>query len=328
MLSRSKPLLPTIEVSERAKVLSLDTAKATWVRKSRGRPVRRRFFAFLFVAPTLLGLGLFVFFPAARVFYLSLTDYSGLGRPEWRGLDNYTYLANDGQAFWRVLQNTALLLLAVPLWIGVPFLVSLMLFDRPSGKYIRAVLFIPVMLPPVIAGGAFRMLLAEGGLLNESLSSVGLDVLALPWLSSERLVLLTVALIIGWAVLGIAVMFFTSALTSMSATYVEAAIVDGASWWQIVRYIYWPAVRTTRQFLSVLFTIAVVTSLFGWIYALTQGGPGVSSRTLDFSVYEAGIQTGRLGVGSALAVVGILLVVIVLTLRRVIDRGNAADWGR
>jgi ABC-type sugar transport system permease subunit len=116
-------------------------------------------------------------------------------------------------------------------------------------------------------------------------------------------------------------------LSAISSSYIEAAILDGARWHQLVWHIYRPALRPVTRFWILLLTVGTVTSFFPWIYGLTQGGPGIASTTLDFQVYVSGIQDGRLGLGSAIAVVGILLILVLLAAQFAAGRvRRAGGW--
>jgi ABC-type sugar transport system permease subunit len=261
----------------------------------------------------LVAIAVFVLYPLGRVVYLSMTDYSGLGSPTWQGLGNYTTLLHSS-GFHRVMLNAGLLLLAMPLWVGVPFVIAVALFGQPGAGAVRSLLLIPGILPPVVAGGVFRIFLADSGPANSALRATGLGGLAQSWLSSDPLVLVTVAVVILWAVMGTGVMFYSAALATMPYETVEAAVLDGARWRHLVWHIYRPALRPVTSFWILILIISTVTSFFPWVFSLTQGGPGYASTTIDYYIYQAGLVQGQLGVASAASVMGIAFITIVLAL--------------
>jgi ABC-type sugar transport system permease subunit len=299
-------------------------------RSTSGRPASRprwgrsRIEALLFVAPLLVLVLLLVYAPIARLAYYAFTDYNGMRPAEWVGFDNFAFLA-DWADFRRAIGNTVVLTLGVVVWVGLPFLLAVIIKGRRSAALVRAILFLPALLPALIVGRAFRLVLAEQGPINEGLRGIGLGVLAQPWLASETWVLPTVIAVIAWATMGTGVLLYSAGLSSLSSDYVEAALVDGARWRQLVWHIYRPALSPVTRFWLLLLTIGTVTSFFPWILGLTQGGPGTASVTLDYQVYRSGVQTSRLGLASAIAVVGVLVVALLLAAQLLLRRVRGTD---
>lgn len=280
----------------------------------------------LFSAPLLLLVAVFVVIPIVLAVYYSFTKYDGLTDPVWVGLDNYRFLL-EGDDFRRILLNNVILVAGIVLWVALPFVLAILIFGSRHATALRALVFVPALLPPIIVGGMFRTLLVDSGPINSSLRSVGLDAFALNWLSDDKLVLLTVILVISWATVGTGVLFYSAGLSAISRSYVEAAVLDGARWHQVVWDIYRPALRPVTRFWTLLLTVATVTALFPWIFALTQGGPGVASTTLDFQVWASGLRDGQLGVGAAVAVIGVALIFIVLLVQLAGARvRRAGEW--
>jgi ABC-type sugar transport system permease subunit len=304
------------------------TAARVPAARRRARSARRgdRIAGLLFVAPLVVMLVIFAVVPLGRVIAYSFTRYDGLTPAEWVGLDNYRFLV-EWHDFWRIVLNNLLLVCGIVVWVAVPFVLAVVIFGHRRANLVRTVLFIPALLPPIVIGGVFRLLLADQGPLNEALRAVGLGALAKPWLADESIVLLSVVGVIAWAVMGTGVMLYSAGLAQISPSYVEAAVLDGARWRQLVWHIYRPALRPVTRFWVLLLTVGTVTSFFPWIYGLTQGGPGIASTTLDFQVYVSGIQESRLGLGSALAVVGILMIVLLLAVQVAAARvRRAGEW--
>ena len=297
------------------------TSDRPYARGTRWRPTLE---ALLFVAPLAVLVLVFVYAPIIRLGFYSLTEYNGLRPAEWVGLDNFAFLV-DWPDFHRAIANTFVLTLGLFLWVGLPFVLAVIIHGRRSANLVRAILFLPALLPALIVGRAFRLVLADSGPINEALRAVGLGVLAQPWLSSDTWVLPTIIVVIGWATMGTGVLLYTAGLSSLSRDYVEAALVDGARWGQLVWHIYRPALAPVTRFWLLLLTIGTVTSFFPWILGLTQGGPGTASVTLDYQVYRSGVQTSRLGLASAMAVVGVLVVCLLLSIQLLLRRFRGTD---
>lgn len=278
----------------------------------------------LFVAPLLLLLVVFVYTPLVSAVRYSFTNWDGVSPPRWVGFANYSYLAQSSD-FHQILRNNVILVAGIVVWVVVPMLLAVIIHERKRASLIRAVLFVPVLLPPVIVGHVFRLILADKGPLNASLRAMELDVLAPKWLTNPRVVLWSVILMILWATMGNGVMFFTAGIASISTNLVEAARIDGAGWFGVFWHVYRPGLRPTIRFWTLLLTIAAVTAFFPWIFGLTQGGPGLASTTLDYAVYASGIRDGQQGLASALAVLTILFVGLLLTTQLAVSRLRAAE---
>lgn len=259
------------------------------------------------MAPSVLLLAVLVAVPLGRVLWYSFTEYDGLAAPVFVGLDNYRFLWDWPDARRTVL-NTVLLACGVVVWVAVPFVLALIIFGRRRADSFRAVLFVPAMLPPIVVGGVFRLLLAEAGPLQTLFDRVGLGALSPPWLSGDPFVIVTVVLVITWAVMGSGILFYSAGLAALPRDYLDAALVDGANWTQLAWHIYRPALRPVTRFWTLLLIVSTVTGFFPWIHGLTRGGPGIASTTMDYQVYLAGIRSSRLGLGSALAVLGIVVI--------------------
>ena len=280
----------------------------------------------LFCLPLLALVGVFVVWPMVDLVRISFSKYDGLTPARWVGTANYRFLWNWAD-FRRILLNNAILVLGVALWVVVPFVLSILVFTMKRANLIRTILFIPAMLSPIVVGAAFRIVLADDGPVNESLRTVGLGALAPGWLSSERFVLITVILVICWATMGSGVLFYSSGLAALPPSYAEAAALDGAGFLRVVHHIYRPALRPITRFWTMLLTVSTITGFFPWIYGLTNGGPGVSSTTLDYAVYVTLNQGDQLGRGAAIALVAVVLVLLVLVIQQLgrVLRGDA-EW--
>jgi ABC-type sugar transport system permease subunit len=280
-------------------------------RSSRRRATIERWRRLGFIAPTVILLGVFVYSPLVRVVKTSFTRWDGVSPPVSVGLANYRFLWGFGD-FHRIIINNLVLAAGIAVWVALPFIVAVIIFNLRGVDTIRLALFVPALLPPVIVGGVFRLILSEDGPLNSALRSISLGFLARPWLDDDWLVLGSVIGMIAWAVLGTGVLFYSAGLAAIPDSHIEAATIDGARWWQMVWFIYRPALRPVTRFWTLLLTISTVTAFFPWIFGLTQGGPGIASTTLDYEVYTTGIVNGQYGLGSAIAVITILFVALLL----------------
>ena len=264
--------------------------------------------ALLLLLPALALLGVFRVIPIGEAFYLSLTRWNGVGEPEWVGLANYEALLKD-RTFRTALTNNLAILLAVPAWVLLPLFVASLIHRAPPGaRFFRLALFLPAVLSPVVIGAFFNVMLQYSGPVNELLRMAGLDWVASEWLQSSRTALPVVMVVFIWATLGIGVLVYLAGLAQVNPESWDAARLDGAGFWQVQRHITIPELRRVIEFWTVIVLISSFTAVFPFIYTLTRGGPGYSTYTLDYYVYDKAFQGSALGYASA---VGVVLLVIV-----------------
>jgi ABC-type sugar transport system permease subunit len=283
--------------------------------RSRGRRIQsalRGGGEFLFILPAIGLVSLLVLGPASVALVRSLYLWNPGYTSTFVGLDNFRQLA-DSPIFREILRNEGVFLLGVPIWTLAPLAVALFLYERVAlVGLVRSILLFPAVLSPAIVGILFRSVLAPDGTLNSTLKAVGLGSLARQWIDSPSLVKPVLIVVLTWAGMGVGVLIFSAALTGVSPELFEAAEIDGASWLQRFRFIAIPALMPVIVFYVVFQTVSVFLYLFGWIYVLTQGGPGFSSTTLDYDTYQNGIVYGRFGLAAAESVYLLIIVALVL----------------
>jgi ABC-type sugar transport system permease subunit len=277
--------------------------------------------ALAFLAPALVLLLVFRGVPIAQAFYLSLTKWSGAGEPQFVGFANFAALVND-PTFRTALFNNLAMLLSLPIWVLAPlFIASVIHGGVPAGRFFRLAIFLPAVLSPVIIGSFFNVMLKYDGPINTVLRGVGLESVAAEWLFQSSTALPIVVAIFIWATMGIGVLIYLAALAQVNQELFDAARVDGASWWQAQRRITIPETRRVIEFWAVIVLISSFTAVFPFIYTLTRGGPGYSTYTLDYYVYDKAFFGGAHGYASAvgivlLAIVGVLALLQVALIRR------------
>jgi ABC-type sugar transport system permease subunit len=172
----------------------------------------------------------------------------------------------------------------------------------------------------IVASYVFEL----NGALNSILRAAHLNALALNWLGSERLSLLTVGIVIVWREVGFGIVLFLARLLSMSEDALEAARIDGAGWWQRLRYVILPELRGTIEFYVVVAAITMLAWVFAYVYTITAGGPGTSSTVLELYIFNQGLRNSLPGMASAVAVVLLGATLISITLL-VIVRARARE---
>jgi ABC-type sugar transport system permease subunit len=260
--------------------------------------------AFVLILPLLLLLGVFIAYPVASNFYYGFTRWKGFGTPTWVGFANFTRMFKD-QMFGQAMRNTFILVLYIPLGTLVPLIISAMLREGLKGWAVfKAVLYIPNVLGYVIVGMMFAVILRENGAVNEILRGLGLDALAIGWLTSSDSAIHVIGVLNGvWSRIGFGCIYFLAAMSSIDSELYDAAKIDGAGWWRTFFSVTVPSIRFAIEFWVVLQFITVFARMFGFIYTLTGGGPGFATTTLEFGIYIKGFSNFQMGYASAWAMV-------------------------
>jgi multiple sugar transport system permease protein len=272
------------------------------------------------VLPLLAVMGLTIVVPTISVLTHAFTDWQPGFSSEWVGLDNFTELFGSPE-FRQILINHGILLLGIPLWVMLPLAISFVLYEGvPGAGIFRSFMFFPATASPALLGILFGILLAPDGALNSFLHTIGLGGLAADWLSDPHLVKPVLIVVLAWATMGMGVVIFSAALSAVPPELFESAELDGAGWWQRLWYIVLPSIRRTVELWTVILVIAVFTSIFPWIFTLTRGGPGYSSTTLDWDLFQNALTYGYFGSAAAEAAFLLLLVIIVVVLGSLVAR--------
>jgi multiple sugar transport system permease protein len=275
--------------------------------RRRKRRFRRAAVGYVLIAPAVIYAALFLYGPMVVSGYWSFTDFHGLGAAEWVGLANYQEILSDSK-FLVALLNTTLLVL-IGQGSGPIFgLASALLLNRKMRlrAIFRAAYFLPVMVSLVVAAWIWKILLTEGGLINQVLQF--LHVPTTNWLENPSTALLAIVVTSVWQGFGFETVVFLAALQSIPGDLYDAARVDGANGWQTFRYVTLPALRPTIVFVYVIGVIGTF-QVYDQVFVMSNGtgGPLDSTRTVVFDLVE---RFQRLELGQASAVAYILLVIL------------------
>jgi len=257
---------------------------------------------YLFLGPLLLLLGAFILYPVVMNLMSSFTDWKGYGAQKWIGLANYREMLQDG-SFWTSIQNTVILVAYIPVSTIVTIFVAALLREGLRGwKAYRAILFIPNLLGPVVIGLIFSIYLRADGALNLLLKSITGSTVG--FLTSTTAAINSVGIIqVVWVHLGFGLIYFLAAMNGIEPEIYEAALIDGAGFWQTMVRVTVPSIRFAVEFWVVFSFIEVFARMFSFIYTLTQGGPGFGTFTLEYGIFAQGFQKFRAGYSGAWSMV-------------------------
>ena len=270
----------------------------------------------LFLAPALILLGVFLFYPIAYLLYLSFTTGSfTVSGIQWVGWRNYFRLFTDAD-FWQVVGNTAYFTVATVIpAIIIPLGLAIMLDRSFMGRsLLRAAYFIPSITSLVAVGLAFRWLFQTDGLVNNLLMWANIEPIA--WLSSTFWAMPVLILLSSWKQLGFNLVVFIAGLQIIPQSRYEAAELDGANSWAKLWYITIPGLKPTLIF-AVLTTAIFTLRSFEQVYIITGGGPLNSTNLLVYYIYEQAFSRFEFGYAAAAATVllAIAFVLVYIYLR-------------
>jgi ABC-type sugar transport system permease subunit len=285
------------------------TARSLPGARLRGHQQGRQFAGLLFLTPLILLWGLFLIVPIIETMYYSLMQWDGLSAV-WNGVGNYLTLLHSAD-FGNVLINNALLLLSVPFAVMVPCFIALIIAAEPPGwRWVRALIFLPATLSWVVTGIVWLRVFSSDGMLNAGLRAIGLGGLQMDLLGSVHTAIIPIALTFVWSQIGQNTLIFLIGFSSIDASVLEAATIDGAGFFSAVRTIILPLMTRFIIFATIITLIAAFTALFSLIFVMTGGGPGFSTTTMEFYIYRLAFGQTDFGMGATVGVV--LLVVIAL----------------
>ncbi len=287
-----------------------EIAAATRTQPRTQRRWLRRAAPYLYIAPALLAIGLFVYVPLLRTVQLSFYQGNLLNPMRlYVGLDNYTTTLSS-PLFHEVLFNSALYIVfaligSVLVPVSLAFL-TLQLADREVDFY-QSALFLPTVIAfnVVVLIWAFFFLPTPNGLFNRVLGLLGQP--PSDWLKDNILALPSIALIANWKLMGFHFLLAIAGLKAIPREYLEAAYVDGAHGWSLIRRIVLPLFSPTLLFLVIITLISALDAVFTPIRVMTEGGPNNATNNLMYAIFSEGFRFFRTGQAAALSV---LLIVV------------------
>lgn len=266
---------------------------------------RERLVALAAVAPALILVLGFMVYPVVFALYISFNRSNGL-RYEWIGLENYFNLLTS-PLLHQVFLTNLVFLISVPLVIFIALLCSVLLYEQVRGwKFFRVLFFVPNVLSTAVVGLMFKTLFSYNGPVNAAIIAVGGKPIDFFSQGGTAIAVIIVALV--WSGFGYQTLILLSGLASINPEVFEAATMDGAGWWQRLWFITLPNIRRVIALVCILNVLYTFTSLFGFIFVMTAGGPGYDTTTLDYLIYTLAFSSSNLGEGAALAVLVFLLI--------------------
>lgn len=278
------------------------------------RTRREALVGWLFAVPALLMYSFFVLVPFLMTILYSFFRWNGVGPMTWVGVRNYASVFQVPNLVGTIYNASWLVVWFSFIPVGLGLIVASVIHRVATGRFgalARTVLFLPQVIALVAAGIIWGWLLALPGLINQMLRAIGLGVITRAWLGDFHWALPSVGMVGVWVLLGFCTVLLQTGMTKIDPALYESARLDGASWFQEFLAITVPLLR---QEIGVCLTVTVIAALaaFDIIWVTTAGGPGNATSVPGVQIYILAFTQRSIGMGSALAVMLMALVLIVI----------------
>lgn len=279
--------------------------------------VRDRFLAYWLILPSLLLLVSIILYPLGFSLYYSFQNWNLQITPVplgFVGLANYANALRDPTFVQSFINTLKISIMATAieftLGLGIALLLSL---NLRGGNVVRAVLIMPTTVAPIVAGFLFRYLYYTDGLISYLLSSIGVSIPKQGILGSPLTAIWGIIFTDVWEWTPFFAIILLAGLQSISGEIIEAARVDGASFFRVFWHVMLPSLRFVASII-IMIRFMQVFNLFDIIYVETMGGPGTSTRTLSYNLYYEGLVNYNIGYSTAIAWIMIVIIAIIINL--------------
>jgi multiple sugar transport system permease protein len=260
----------------------------------------------LWILPALVVLVGLSIYPLIYSLKVSFTSQQG----DWT-LGNYARLFHDHLLFVSAIQTVIYVSVALAIELGLGLFMAIAVDSLGRGRTLfRAGFLAPMLLPPVVAAVIWRLIYnPQFGVLNSTLKGFGFATKTLTWTSGESSAMASVILVDIWEWTPFMFLLVSAGLQSIPLEPCEAAKMDGASPFKILRDIILPLLRPTL-FLAILLRAMDLLRIFDQIWILTQGGPGQATETISLYIYRTAFRFFNFGYAASMSLVSLVLISI------------------
>lgn len=282
---------------------------------------------FAFATPALIVYVALFALPVLIAFGLSLTNWNGLSfdsdKFRYVALENYQRMLTDKDLMSSVLVTLKItLVVALTVNIGGLAIALMLKNSNRLSNTVRSIFFIPYVMSTVAIAFIWMAILSYNGLLNNLLESMQKSKLSL--FADGKTALACVCMIEIWRTLGFFMVLYIAALQGVPTELQEACLLDGGGKWSLFWRVQLPLIAP-QLITGFLMSITMEMRLYDLVYILTDGGPGVSTRTIAYSIVTQGFTNWRMGYAGAIAVILSLMIVVISTLLRSVQKKVEVD---
>ncbi len=282
---------------------------------------RERVFKYLLIAPAVFIILLIGLYPLIKLVVGSFQNISMFDNDtSYQGFVNYARLFEDVRLWESILHTVVFTAVALPIELILGYLLALLFLEKlPFKQAFVAVILLPTVISPIVAGATWRLMLDQRfGPVNQIIGWFAGGEVKLLWTVDPLLVWPALLFAEVWQWTPFMFLLLLAALSNVDREQLEAAEIDGASWWMTFRKIVLPAILPVMA-IAVLIRALDLFRVFDVIWTMTQGGPGTRTETISIYAYQMAFREFEISYSSAIAflVIFILTVIVVAALRRV-----------
>ena len=278
--------------------------------QSRSPTLIDRGYPLVFIIPAAFFFVMFFIVPVIMGFVFSFTNWN-LRNPEieFVGLYQFKTLLNDDLARTSFINTFIFAGTATVVQNILGLILAMIMFQKmKTGEFIQTVFFLPYILSILIVGYAFKAILHPTGLLNNLLTTIGLESLTQDWLIARHINLMCIIAVFVWMEMGFTMTIYLTGLKNISSDVLEASRIDGANGWQRFKDIIFPLLAPAFT-INVLWTFIISMKVFDLVLALTKGGPGFMTEVINGMVFRM-FGRGQLAYGTSASVVLFIFITI------------------
>ncbi|MGQ7847048.1 carbohydrate ABC transporter permease [Granulosicoccus sp. 3-233] len=280
-----------------------------------------RTFRYLLVIPAVFFILLIGLYPFIKLVIASFQNISLFDDVRsFQGLLNYERLLSDDRLWQSLVRTLVFTAVALPIELVLGYLLAALFLEKiPFKAVLISIILLPTIISPIVAGATWRLMLDQRfGPVNQIISWLAGTDVKLLWTVSANLVWPAILIAEVWQWTPFMFLLLYAALSNVDREQLEAAQIDGASWWMTFRRIVLPAIMPV-MFIAVLIRALDLFRVFDLVWTMTQGGPGTATETLSIYAYQMAFREFEISYSAAIAflVIVLLTVFVVAALRRV-----------
>lgn len=279
----------------------------------------------LFVGPVFLTFTVIMLIPFFTGIYYAFTDWNGVtGEIKWVGLDNFKYLFTEDKQFQQsFLLTTKYTVVAIIFTNLIGFGLALLVTQKlKTSNILRTVFFMPNLIGGLILGFIWQFIFVKGFASIGQLT--GIPLFELAWLGDAKTAFWGIVIVSVWQGAGYIMIIYIAALQNVPQELIEAAKIDGANRWQVLRHITMPLVAPAVT-ICLFLTTASSFKVFDANLSLTNGGPFKSTEMLALNIYTEAFVNNRYGIGEAKALIFFIVVAAITVLQVTISKKKEVE---
>ena len=268
---------------------------------------------YYFLIPALAMFLILWVYPVLQLFYYSITDFNGINYDfDFVGFKNYFKIFENGTLINSIGNTLSYAVVTVILsnLIGLGIAMALNTKIHFKGLF-RTCAYLPALFSAIVVGFIWTYVyMPSSGMIANLLSMFGLDGTAFNPLGNFRTALFAIAIVEVWKAFGSTMIIYLAGLQTVDESLLEAGRIDGCTEWQLTRLVKLPLISSTIT-INVILNVIAGLKAFDYSFIMTNGGPGKSTKTLMFQIYEIAFDDQKMGRASAFSVVSFFVIILI-----------------